>query len=1388
MRRAFVVLVLLAMMVGLKALEAGTLTLAAIGFVVLAAFAVAELGARLQLPKVTGYIVSGVVLGPYAVQVLSDDVVGDMKMFSTLALGLIATSAGLELDLKGLRALAKTLATTVGIKVVLGIFVVGGVVVAGQLAFDVLPLDGTSQAIGLALIIGALSIGTSPAIALAIASETKAKGRLAELVLGAAVVKDVVVVVVLAIAIATAKAVTGGGAVGGGVLLHVAQELGASVLAGAVLGVLLIAYLRFVKAEMLLFVAAMVLVVAEVSAALHLELLLVFIVAGMTVRNFSKYEHDLLHPLETVSLPVFIVFFTNAGASVDLRATAAVLPLALAICVARALVYVVAGRVGGRAGGESEPVQRLAWLGYLPQAGVTLGLLGLAASQLPVIADSIVTVGMAVVAVNLLVGPVTLRVALRAAGEIPGSEAAERSTSSASVPTEIPQDAPWEPLEAEALRDVVRGLHEADQAAMRAVVAEHIAPWVRERATRLAEPMGEAIDRDDALAAIAEALDRLPPDDAEARVGTLLEAFGQSADRLDHLPVEISVPLEPRFRRAQPQDPFFVGWRKRWAAVLDGLQLRFSNRTRTIPVRAAARTVVEPRRARLLEEMLRAWMRVEVAMLEELRRCALTTLTAAETAGAIAAHAEGLVEDLQDDVVTAVDRTARALAAELAVIGSPTRSSSSVRYSKVEPELVRWRDRLVADGEAWTQRRDGAARLVHVTTEVAMIERRVRRNLDAQVIAVAGEAFDTIRDEVQGEHRRVLQIAETVKEAAALDAETVERTKMQISALVPRPAQKKLRTFGGKLRRATSGQTVSTIFRDAVVEQAGRETFAPSLATLMESPRPARADVVTLDVGEVIQGFLSAELAPRIEDLLGEIWSAYAAAREAMGNAEAAAEFVLTSATRDGEETPSPAELSTQLARCAEPLDGAGKAAYEAWEALREQVLGAIGGIDEPLAEAIGHAAGRTTAAKSKSPRSRRLRHWLETQWARRGEPLRELARTLWKRARGEAAHGIGRHYRLRSGAERADAADVRELLAERDRAENADLPQVYRALFAAEPVRDPRLFVANRKALQEVVRVERAWQQDPATGNAVLVVGSSGSGKSSLVQVARLKLATRRVIVVPTRDRVDEASLIAFIAREVGCTPDAEALTVALGRTRAAIVIDDLQGWIDASAHGVGQLDALLSLVVATRGGAFWLVSMPAHTLDGLETLIPIEAAFAQIIRLGRIDPTELAAVVDSRQQLSALSIGFPAPWRARVVGRLLRRSIRESFMRALASATGHNLRLALRHWRQLAHLEGESRVQLEPVGIVWGLPFLRQLSAGQLGVLSVLTRFGRRKPGELVAALGLPREHTNRELRFLVASGLVEEVSGFVTVPIAVRDDLASALAEFGALGGRS
>lgn len=423
MKKVLVVAALLGVMLLVDWMKQSEATsLAGMGFVMLAAYAVSELGTALSLPQVTGYILAGVILGPSVGRIISGELVGDMRMFNTLALGLIATSAGLELDVRQMLRLARTLVLTTLIKVLLGVSLVALAFILVETALGLLGLETQGELLTLALVLGVLSIGTSPSIALAVLTETRAKGRLSDLVLGAAVFKDLVVVVGLAIATAVGRVwLSPGAQLEAKVLSDVAVELGGSMAAGTVVGVIFILYVRFIGVEMLLFVAAMILVVAELCRAFHLELLLVFIASGFVVRNFSKHEHELMRPLRLVALPVFVLFFANAGASVDLATTYQILPLALTVCLVRAGVYFVASRLGGHWAGESRSIRRYAWLAYLPQAGVTLGLVGLAGLQLPELAGPITTTGMAVVALNLLVGPITLRRALGAVGD-PQSE------------------------------------------------------------------------------------------------------------------------------------------------------------------------------------------------------------------------------------------------------------------------------------------------------------------------------------------------------------------------------------------------------------------------------------------------------------------------------------------------------------------------------------------------------------------------------------------------------------------------------------------------------------------------------------------------------------------------------------------------------------------------------------------------------------------------------------------------------------------------------------------------------------------------------------------------------------------------------------------------------
>jgi DNA-binding MarR family transcriptional regulator len=81
-------------------------------------------------------------------------------------------------------------------------------------------------------------------------------------------------------------------------------------------------------------------------------------------------------------------------------------------------------------------------------------------------------------------------------------------------------------------------------------------------------------------------------------------------------------------------------------------------------------------------------------------------------------------------------------------------------------------------------------------------------------------------------------------------------------------------------------------------------------------------------------------------------------------------------------------------------------------------------------------------------------------------------------------------------------------------------------------------------------------------------------------------------------------------------------------------------------------------------------------------------------------------------------------------------------------------------------------------------GLPALRQFTALQLAVLVLLVRRGSRGLDEVVTALAVPRAAVEREVAFLSSAGLVERRDERLDLRDAVRDEVAAALVEFGAL----
>src|SRR5690606_8091341 len=111
---------------------------------------------------------------------------------------------------------------------------------------------------------------------------------------------------------------------------------------------------------------------------------------------------------------------------------------------------------------------------------------------------------------------------------------------------------------------------------------------------------------------------------------------------------------------------------------------------------------------------------------------------------------------------------------------------------------------------------------------------------------------------------------------------------------------------------------------------------------------------------------------------------------------------------------------------------------------------------------------------------------------------LRERAEQLWATLRerwARLAMALSTDYRMRSGLALPSATAIAKLL----EADNAlRVGSEYAALFADQPIRDPRFFVANREMLRAISRAERNWQQQ-RSANSTLIIGGPGSGKTSL-------------------------------------------------------------------------------------------------------------------------------------------------------------------------------------------------------------------------------------------------------------------------------------------------
>ncbi len=394
-------------------------TLLTFGFLILAAYAAGELAERFRQPKLVGYLVAGILAGPTVLGTVTVGAAAQLAPVSDLAIALIAFLAGAELDLAEVRARGVALLRLTVIELGLGVLVLGGAAFAMRQWIPFLDGADVGRAVLFAGLFALIAVMHSPAIVMAMLTETRASGPAARATLAVVLLSEVVVVLLFTLLLGVVqRLLPGAGTPSGGVALIV-WEVAGSVPIGVLLGVGVAAALRVVRHDRLIFALFAALLGQQVSTLLHVEVLITLLVAGFVAVNFAREDagEELRHAMERGAGPVFVVFFALAGAAIDVPAAVRLAPVVVPLVLLRLGALGVGVRLGSGPLGL-EPVQRQAlWQGLVAQAGVAIGLVGIVAEAYPEAGVSMRALLLAIIAVNGTLGPILFRRGLIAAGE-----------------------------------------------------------------------------------------------------------------------------------------------------------------------------------------------------------------------------------------------------------------------------------------------------------------------------------------------------------------------------------------------------------------------------------------------------------------------------------------------------------------------------------------------------------------------------------------------------------------------------------------------------------------------------------------------------------------------------------------------------------------------------------------------------------------------------------------------------------------------------------------------------------------------------------------------------------------------------------------------------------
>lgn len=363
---------------------------------------------KCKLPNVTGYLLIGLLAGPYCLNIVPEDIMHTLSFIPTIALGFIALSIGAEFKLSYLKKVGKA-------PVIIAILEGLGAILVVDLALIL-----TGNDVRFSLVLGAIASATAPAATLMVVRQYKAKGPVTSTLLPVVAIDDAVALMGFGISVAIAKALGNPDASIAASLIHPIIEIVGALILGGLLGIVYAFLVQYFtgRGNRMSVTFAMVFVCLGLCEMFAFSSLLACMAMSAIFVNLSNEYETVFALTDRITPPLFMLFFFLSGAELNITILGSVGVIGIIYVIFRVVGKVAGAYVGAKLSKAAPVVQKYLGLTLVPQAGVAIGLATTSMSIVPEFGTQIQTIILCGTVIYEIIGPLATKIALKKAGEI----------------------------------------------------------------------------------------------------------------------------------------------------------------------------------------------------------------------------------------------------------------------------------------------------------------------------------------------------------------------------------------------------------------------------------------------------------------------------------------------------------------------------------------------------------------------------------------------------------------------------------------------------------------------------------------------------------------------------------------------------------------------------------------------------------------------------------------------------------------------------------------------------------------------------------------------------------------------------------------------------------